>query len=199
MLLSELAEIRSGYTTRGKLEPAKGGGALIIQLGDVNAVSLSLNDNLLSYDIPGNIDHYLLRRGDILFRSRGAATVAVVLDDTPAEPTLAVNPLVVIRPRAERVLPHYLAWAINHPHAQRQLAQGAHGTSVRMVSVQALGALEIPTPNLATQRLIADTWEQLRVEFALAHSLLAARELHMALTLRDRALANESHTTGTHP
>ena len=60
--------------------------------------------------------------------------------------------MLLIRPH--RVLPEYLCWYINAPATQAQLAALAEGTSVRMISAEALKALDIPLPSLAAQQRI---------------------------------------------
>jgi restriction endonuclease S subunit len=102
----------------------------------------------------GLLDRYLVRAGDVLFRSRGERNTAVAIDERFGEPALAVLPLMILRPRLGVVTPQYLAWAINQPQAQRQFDVVACGTNMRMVPRASLEQLEIDLPDIETQRKI---------------------------------------------
>ncbi|MBK7767536.1 MAG: hypothetical protein IPI44_16500 [Sulfuritalea sp.] len=70
-------------------------------------------------------EHHLIRRGDLVFRSRGRTnSVALVLADIG--PAVLAAPMLLIRPG--EVLPAYLLWYINLPTVQATLAAQAEGT-----------------------------------------------------------------------
>lgn len=174
MRLSELSDIHSGYTVRGRLVPQADGGTPALQLRDVSASGDIPAADLQRYDLGELPDRYFVTGGEVVFRSRGEPNTAVAIPDALPEPIAVIVPLVVIRPHRARILPEYLAWAINQPIAQRALAVDAQGTSVRMIPMRALERLDIPVPDLHAQRRIVTL------------SALAAREMQLLQDLAER-------------
>ena len=191
MLLSDICEIRSGYTARGRLEVAQSGGVLAIQLGDVAPEGGVQVGHLTRLQIEVPQDRYFVRAGDVLFRSRGEKTTAAAIPQEFPEAALALLPLIVLRPQHASLLPEYLAWTINQAPAQRHLEASARGTSMRMIPRSAFDDLNIDVPDLHAQRLIVETAElagrerELVSEIAdkrhqLVHAALVAAATHPA-------------------
>ena len=191
MLLSDICEIRSGYTARGRLEVAQSGGVLAIQLGDVSPEGGVQVEHLTRLQIEVPPDRYFVRAGDVLFRSRGEKTTAAAIPQEFPEAALALLPLIVLRPQHASLLPEYLAWTINQAPAQRHLEASARGTSMRMIPRSAFDDLNIDVPDLHAQRLIVETAElagrerELVSEIAdkrhqLVHAALVAAATHPA-------------------
>lgn len=176
MRLAELCDIHSGYTARGRLEPLPEGGTPAIQLRDVGASSESLGSNLQRYDLGDLSDRYFVRGGEVIFRSRGELTIATAVGDALVEPAAVIVPLIIMRPNNQRILPEYLAWAINQPDAQRRLGAEAQGTSLRMIPMAVLERLEIAVPDLQTQRRIVSLNALAKRESHLLRELAARRE-----------------------
>ena len=118
-------------------------GAIVGELSVAEATRVTL---------PKGKSRHLLRPGDLLFRSRGRNNRAAQVPEGVTTAVLAA-PMLLIRPRG--VLPAYLFWFLNAPTTQAQLAGLAEGTSVQMISAEALKALAVPVPSPATQRRIA--------------------------------------------
>lgn len=189
MQLAELCYIHSGYTARGKLKPLHEGGVPALQLRDVAADGETLGPRLQRYDLGALSDRYFVRGGEVVFRSRGEPNTAVAVGDPLPEPAAVIVPLVIVRPDKERVLPEYLAWAINQPEAQRQLSVEAQGTSLRMIPMAALENLEIPVPDLPTQKRIVELNTLTRREARLLRELAVQREELMIAILGEAAKA----------
>jgi len=185
--LAELCAIHSGYTARGRLEPLPSGGTPAIQLRDVAPDGVALPPTLPTYDLGGLAEHYLVRGGEVIFRSRGEPNTAVAVSEYLPEPAAVIVPLLIMRPNKERILPEYLAWAINQPDAQRRLGAEAQGTSLRMVPLGVLERLEIAVPDLATQRRIVDINGLAKREGRLLRELAARREQLTSLILSETA------------
>ena len=151
--LGEVARIRMGYPFRSRLEHDAAGAIAVVQMKDIDdACSLRVED-AARVNLADIKEHHLIRRGDLVFRSRGRTnSVALVLADIG--PAVLAAPMLLIRPMA--VLPAYLLWYINLPATQATLAAQAEGTSVRMISKAALEALELPVPSRRKQQLIVD-------------------------------------------
>lgn len=193
MNLSEICQIHSGHTARGKLEPMTIGGRPAIQLRDLGKEGGVLEDPLPRYELGDLTARYLVSGGEVLFRSRGEPNTATVVSESLAEPATVIVPLIIMRPDRARVLPEYLAWAINQPDAQRRLGAEAQGTSLRMIPMAALERLDIPLPELATQRRIVDLHALAARETSLLHDLAAHREQLLTHTLGEAARLADQH------
>ena len=172
--LRDLCTIQLGFTARARFQSAADG-VPVVQLGDLNGPALPPPERLLRVHLEGRLDRYQAAGGDVLFRSRGAHNIAVVVDDRFIEPLVAVLPLMILRPDPSLILPDYLAWAINQPAAQRQLGAGAQGTNLRMVQKAMLDLVELDVPDLATQQRIIAVANLAAQEETLLHTLAATR------------------------
>jgi hypothetical protein len=154
MTLSRVCTIQTGFTARGRLDPAEHGNVLALQLRDVTPSGAIVFNNLTLIHLDPVPEKYLVRTGDVVFRSRGERTTAAVIDASFPGPALAVLPLMILRPDPQVLSGAYLAWAINQEPAQRHFEESAQGTSLRMVSRSSLEALKIAVPSLETQQRI---------------------------------------------
>jgi len=153
MRLAEIADVRMGYPFRSRLEHDAEGDVVVVQMKDIDDANLLHAEDAMKVSLPEGKGHHLIREGDLVFRSRGRSnSVALVAADI-GEAVLAA-PMLLIRPR--NVLPAYLHWFINLPATQASLAALAEGTSVRMISKDALQDLDVPLPSMARQRRIVD-------------------------------------------
>lgn len=152
MNLGELAEVQMGYPFRSRLEHDPRGDVAVIQMKDIDDTNLLHTEEVIRVTLPRGKSRHLLRAGDLLFRSRGRSNgAAQVLEGIG--PAVLAAPMLLIRPHD--VLPAYLCWYINAPATQTHLAALAEGTSVRMISAEALKALDVPLPSQAAQQRIA--------------------------------------------
>lgn len=176
MRLAELSDIHSGYTARGRLDPLSEGGVPALQLRDLGMDGEAPGPDFQRYDLGKLSDRCFVSGGEVVFRSRGAPNVAAAIPDPLPEPVVVIVPLVIVRPDRDRVLPEYLAWAINQPDAQRKLGAEAQGTSLRMIPMTVLENLEIAVPDLPTQKRIVELNALARQEGQLLRQLAARRE-----------------------
>jgi hypothetical protein len=174
--LGEIADIRLGLAFRSRLEHDALGDVAILQMKDINESTGLSYSGATRGMLPKERRDFLLREGDLVFRSRGRSTgAALVGSDVP--PAVLAAPLLLIRPL--RVLPDFLYWFINSDPAQAQLASVAAGTSVRMISAESLRALQVPVPPVAVQARIAEIARLIRRE----------EELMIAITKRRKQVA----------
>lgn len=189
MQLSKLSDIHSGYTARGRLDPAPEGGVPALQLRDVGTTGEIPGPDFQRYHLSKLPDRYFVRGGEVVFRSRGEPNTAAAIPDPLPEPVAVIVPLVIIRPDRNRILPEYLAWAINQPDAQRQLSAEAQGTSLRMIPKTVLENLEIAVPDLPTQKSIVELNALAQQEGQLLRQLAARRENLLSAILGEAAKA----------
>ena len=92
--LGEIAEIRTGYPFRGKIERAERGGCRLVQMGDVRAELGEVGNRLGHVEAPANWEKHVLNYADVLFVGRGtrneAATFVGRTGDVIAAPHLFV-------------------------------------------------------------------------------------------------------------
>lgn len=191
MRLAELCDIHSGYTARGKLEPLPEGGVPALQLRDVGTDGASPGPRFQRYDLGKLAERYFVRGGEVVFRSRGEPNTAAAISDPAPEPVAVIVPLVIIRPKRERALPEYVAWAINQPDAQRRFDAAAQGTSLRMIPMAVLGDIDIALPDLTTQKRIVQLHGLAQREARLLRQLADRREALASAILGEAARAAE--------
>jgi len=189
MRLAELSDIHSGYTARGRLDPLPEGGVPALQLRDVGTDGEAPGPNFRRYDLNKLSDRYFVSGGEVVFRSRGQPNAAAAIRSPLPEPVVVIVPLVIVRADRDRILPEYLAWAINRPDAQRRLGAEAQGTNLRMIPMAVLENLDIAVPDLLTQKRIVELNAVARQEGQLLRHLAARREELISAILGEAAEA----------
>ena len=189
MRLADLCDIHSGYTARSKLEPLQKGGVPAIQLSDVGGEDAFSPNTLARYDIGNVTEHHLVRGGEVIFRPRGPHGIAITIPEDVPEPAVVILPLIIIRPDRNRVLPEFVAWAINQPRAQHKLSLEAQGSIIRTIPMRALEQLDIAVPDMPTQRRIVALDALMRREKQLLRRLAERRE-RLFSTILETAVRN---------
>lgn len=155
-LLKEIADIRTGYSFRAKLEPDSEGNILVVQLkelSDKNTIDISTAVKINMQNVSEN---YLLLKGDLVFRSRGMDSTAAIMDIS-ADNIILSAPFQRIRLRDTlKIIPEYLLWYINSKDAQTYFSANKTGTSVSMISTAVLADLPVVIPSLEIQKKIIE-------------------------------------------
>jgi restriction endonuclease S subunit len=133
--------------------------------------------SVLHPDLPaeGISEKHLLKNGDVLFAAKGTKNFAAVFENHN-EPSVASTSFFVIRPTDNKVLPQFLAWFLNNHTTQTLLKGQAIGTSIPSISKQVLENLEIPVPDIKTQRAIVEISKLRNKEKALKQKIETLRE-----------------------
>lgn len=180
--IKDLCQIQPGYTGHRRLAIAgPGKGVPLLSLREDAPDGLANPGDLVRVWPERPLDRYLVRAGDLVFRTRGERTTATAIDPRFREPAVALIPLFILRPDRDRVMPEYLEWAINHSVAQRHFDRVARGTGTRMILRPGLEDLQISLPSLRTQRLVV------------AFHNLADREFKLTLRVAERRRELASH------
>ncbi len=174
LTLDTLAEIRTGYTVRGRAEP---GPIRLVHIADLAGGGvLDLDRVEATADVEPGPEH-CLRAGDVLLASRGESNPAALIEANSPD-IVATSHLYVIRAEDKRLDSAFLAWYLNTRPAQDFFDAHAHGTySVRRIRLDDVGMLPVPLPPLDAQQGIARA------------SRLAQDEAHLARLHADRRLA----------
>jgi hypothetical protein len=184
MILGEVADVRMGYAFRSRLEHNPAGDVVVIQMKDIDDRTFLHTDGAYRAALSGIRSRHFLRRGDLVFRSRGLTNGAALVKEDIGPAVLAA-PMLLIRPR--RALPEYLHWFLNAAATKASLTALAAGSSVRMISADALRSLPVPLPPVATQKTIADTAAGAELEQRLMQQIATLREKITAHILMTRA------------
>lgn len=187
MRLTDVCEIQMGYTARGRLEPSEFNGVPAIQLRDISTDGRIDLTALTCFSIDDVSERYLAHAGDVLFRSRGERNTATIIDTQWNGSAVVVSPLMLLRTKSDLIAPHYLAWILNQPSAQRHFDKTARGTSLRMIPRSSLNDLVIDVPPLSCQVEIVDIDALADREGVLSGLLAEKRRMLGSLVLNDHA------------
>jgi len=133
--------------------------------------------SVLHSDLPaeGISEKHLLKDGDVLFAAKGTKNFAAVFENHN-EPSVASTSFFVIRPTDNKVLPQFLAWFLNNHTTQTLLKGQAIGTSIPSISKQVLENLEMPVPDIKTQKAIIEISKLRNKEKSLKQKIETLRE-----------------------
>ena len=165
--LDDLADVRTGYTLRGKSEP---GPIRLVHIADLAASPEGVLDPsrvATTADVEPGTEHRL-RAGDVLLASRGERNPAALVEAS-LPGVVATSHLYMIRVTDSRLDPGYLAWYLNTRPAQDFFDAHAHGTyAVRRIRRDDVGALPVPLAPPEVQRAVARASRAAHAEAALA-------------------------------
>ncbi|MDX9703254.1 MAG: restriction endonuclease subunit S [Candidatus Auribacterota bacterium] len=183
MKIKKIATVQMGYSFRSRLEASNSSDISVIQMKDL------LNDNtvncgdLVKIDMDAVKKHHLVKKGDLVFRSRGLVTTSAILLEYPGKALIAA-PLFRIRiTNPKKILPEYLNWYISQREAQIFLTSRAKGTLQKMITKNALEELDVSLPSLEQQKNIVELASLSAREQTLLHELAEKREQYLSKIL----------------
>jgi restriction endonuclease S subunit len=175
MLLKEIAHISPGYIFRQRPDYSDSGDYRVIRMQDIK------DDNTIDWPEVTRVNlesvktDDILKQGDVLFKSRGSSHTALVMGEID-EDVIAVSQFFILRPK-EKLLPEYLAWYINQQKAQQYISLCSAGTAIQHISKKALEELDIPVPDMETQKKIANLYWLSQKEKFLTEQIQKMREI----------------------
>ena len=154
-LLKNIAIVQSGHPFPSRIKSDETGNVAILQMKDLPNEMRLISAEPARMHADAIKEHYILKVDDIIFRSRGQTNTAIIVK---ADLGLAVvaAPLFSLRVTSVKILPDYLCWWLNQPTAQNHFERHAKGTSARMISREALAALEVPQLPIEKQMQIVE-------------------------------------------
>ena len=177
--LGDLAHIRAGHPFRGAVEAVPEGAVAVVQMKDILPGGGVDWSSAVRTELVGRKEPDWLSDGDLLFVSRGSRYFAVCVDSPPAPAVCGPHLFHLTVKARELLMPEFLAWEVGQGPVQRQLQQAASGSLQLSVTRQALEAIEIPLPSLATQRVVTDLAAAAARERAVLTALIQNRELQL--------------------
>ena len=132
--LSDLAEIRTGFTFREKVEEVESGNAYVLQIKDIRNIATDTCGYTLFADVLPQIDwqgkdNAIVSPESVLLPCRGEYLKAHYfvghLDQSKALPLIVSSQFLILMPN-QNVLPEYLCWYLNQPqvHELRKRKSG---------------------------------------------------------------------------
>ncbi|TNH06802.1 restriction endonuclease subunit S [Testudinibacter sp. TR-2022] len=179
-LLSDFAQIHTGFTFRGKVEEAADGNAHLVQIKDARSHWQSQASSRMAIDALPKI-HWqgksYARAGSVLLPSRGEYVRASCLQtqDGDCLPIVASSQFFIIN-AGEHLLPEYLCWLLNQPAIQHRLQHDSRGSNIPMLNIGQIGELKLPIPDLSTQQNIVALERLAEQEYCLLQKLQHNRQ-----------------------
>ena len=176
MILSELAEIRSGLVLSRKQARKKTEYRYpLLTLKSVKPDATISKRDLDVFDSVESLNReYLTSKGDIIVRTSMPYT-AILIDEKTSGLVVSSN-FVIIRCFVAKILPEYLFWLLNTDAAKKDIFKNSAGNMLSAIRPQYFCDLEIKLPNLWEQKLIADFNIAARKELELLERLKTEKE-----------------------
>lgn len=184
--VSALCTVSTGWSFRGRIEPAEGAETLVVQMRDTSPSGVDWT-SCVRTEVAGRREPDWLRPGDILFPARGNVSQAVLIDESIGSLQAVAAPhFFLLRVSRPDVLPAYLAWWLNQEPAQRHLEQNAQSsTLVRNIARPVLETTPVVLPPLPRQKQIVGLANAMQREDALLHRLRQTNQQIMTGLARD--------------
>lgn len=191
--IKDIARIQMGYSFRSKLEASETGNIKVIQMKDLLDDNIVDCNGLMKIEMQTPKEQHFVRKGDLLFRSRGQINTSAVILENPEEAIVA-SPLIRIRiTNPETVLPEYLNWYISQTDAQRYLTSVQAGTSVNMIRTQQLEQMPVHIPSLSIQKNIVELAALSARERTILNILAEKRDKYISTLLTQIAKEDENN------
>ena len=184
--VSALCTVSTGWSFRGRIDPAEGAGTVVVQMRDISLFGVDWV-SCVRTEVSGRREPDWLRPGDILFPARGNVSQAVLVDGRIGSLQAVAAPhFFVLRVTRSDVLPAWLVWWLNQEPAQRHLEQNAQSsTLVRNIARPALESVQVALPPLPRQEQIIGLARAMQREDALLHRLRQTSQQIMTGLARD--------------
>lgn len=176
-LLKEIADIRTGYSFRTKIESDLEGNVLVVQLRELSERNIIDITTAVRISMSEISENYLIQKKDLIFRSRGMDSTAAIMN-MDADNVIISAPFQRIRIRKPlEIIPEYLLWYINSKEAQTYFTANKTGTSVSMISTAVLADLPVVVPSLEIQKQIIEINTLAVKEIELQEELIKKKKL----------------------
>jgi restriction endonuclease S subunit len=192
--LKNIADVRTGYTFRGRIEEAGNGNVHVLQIRDLRKQYTEFNrTELFAEELPlihwDGSEKSMLQQGDVVLPARGDYYNAATYFGT--EKVIATSQLLIIKTNKENVLPEFLCWAINQPKVQYRLVSESRGTNIPLLSRRSLDMLTLKVPPIEKQKKIIEIQRLWEEEQQLTKKLLTNRESMLKGMFKELMLENK--------
>ncbi len=163
--LKELANIRTGYSLKGKIKEYATGEFKILQPKDISDHGLEEAGTFVDPHVYPSIDNHVLSPEDIGLSNKGLNIKSLIFDQNNLfSPTILSSSFFMIRVFNKQINPYYLLWYLQQDQTIENLKQLMKGGAVPSLSKKDLGQLEIPIISMEDQNKIVTLQKQLEME-----------------------------------
>lgn len=174
--LSEVCEIRSGHSFRGKIQHTpEAWDYYVLQQRDVQKDCYIDYSHAFKVKLSDPKPPQTLKQGDILLRSRGGYYYSGLFNGDMNN-IIAAGQLFILSPNTDIIDPAYLCWYLNQPVAQQYFDKNDSGSNIPMINKRTISDLKVKLPSLETQHKIAHIHQTWLKEKKLTEQLLNNRE-----------------------
>jgi restriction endonuclease S subunit len=117
-------------------------------------------DNLTLVDNETIQVSHFLKKGDILFCSRGANNYSMLIGNLESA-VIAVSQFYIIRAYRDRLDPAYLCWYFTQPEAVSYFKSNTLMSTVPLINKKTLDNMPVPLPPHEKQKIIAEVYKLL--------------------------------------
>ncbi len=174
-----LASICAGYPLRGAVDALPIGDVAVIQMGNVHPDTGVDWTSVRRVTLPSKRSAAFLKRGDVIFTTRGTRNFALALDDVPGAAVCSPHFFVFQVKNPTNVIPEFLAWQINQRPAQEYFQREATGSYILNIRRDVLEKLPFVVPPLPQQYAIIALADAVKAECAAFNNLIANRNQQM--------------------
>lgn len=184
--LHDVAHLAIGWPLSRAFENEDGGEYPVIQPRDLNGVRLASLSEVARFRLPRLADRYRVQAGDLVLLNRGAAgPIKVCLVDAIAAGAVITSNLTLIRARHDVLLGEALLAYLISESGQAELLRRSAMSTVRALTVDQLGDVQVPVPDRTTQERIVALWRATELSYSEAVAAAAGRRT-LGITVIDR-------------
>jgi restriction endonuclease S subunit len=151
--LSQIANIQSGYSFRGKIVDEEGATTGVLQAKDISG--LYPDENTLARTRLKFSQSRVVKNGDVLLTSRGSFRAASAKFKGAV---IASSSLFTVRIDNPSFLPDYVAIYLNSDPAQYYFQQNARGATIQSLTIDALREIKVPVLPVDAQQTIINLY-----------------------------------------
>lgn len=150
--LSELADIRAGYTFRESPKELKGSDVRMLQIKDIRDTDIINHELLQEIEWTGKDLTPSLSPSEIVVAARGISNKAAILLSSAT--VIASNQLLILKVKQDKLLPAYLCWFLNREATQKKIKETQMGSNIASINKAGLGGIQIPLLSTDQQKKI---------------------------------------------
>lgn len=152
--LSELADIKLGYSFREAIASEENGDIGVVTAKNIDKESIELGGVVKIKDRQLKSKHFL-QNGDIVINTR-LNFKSGIYKDTYSIKTIVASPLIIIRVYSSKISPEYLNIYLNLDIAQQNLKATADTGVIPFLSLGQIKGIDVFVPNIEKQRKVIE-------------------------------------------
>lgn len=185
--LSELVIIKAGYPFRSSIRLIPDGKIKAVQAKDIGALGELNTRDLITTDLTGRRKADWLKKGDVLFNSKGHRMLACYINEDMGQTTCSPSLFLMrLKPAYKgKINPAFLAWQLNQEPVQNYFKRSAEGSLQIALRKDVLAATTIVLPCHSEQNTIASLYQAAIKEHQLLQQLIENRQAQLTALARD--------------